>query len=144
MLFTSDCSSAKQELQQPQSIQLADPEFIKPENSTKLRVVFNASCPTSNGRYLNSLQANGGIIQYELFSIIIRFRKQPIAITADIEKMYRMILITPSQRDYLRILWKSDKNDPVSKYRLNTVTYGTTSAPFLATRTLKQIAIDNR
>ncbi|GFU21119.1 uncharacterized protein TNCV_3501051 [Trichonephila clavipes] len=54
-----------------------------------------------------------------------------------------MILITPSQRDYLQILWKSDKNDPVSTYRLNTVTYGTTSAP-LATRTLKQIAIDNR
>ncbi|GFW05669.1 integrase catalytic domain-containing protein [Trichonephila clavipes] len=55
-----------------------------------------------------------------------------------------MILITPSQRDYVRIMWKSDKNDPVSTYRLNTVTYGTTSAPFLATRTLKQIAIDNR
>ncbi|GFX89712.1 integrase catalytic domain-containing protein [Trichonephila clavipes] len=71
------------------------------------------------------------------------FRKQPIAITADIEKTYRIILITPSQRDYLQILWKSDKNDPVSTYRLNTVTYGTTSAP-LATRTLKQIAIDNR
>ncbi|GFS68827.1 integrase_H2C2 domain-containing protein [Trichonephila clavipes] len=60
----------------------------RPEkSSTKLRVVFNASCPTSNGRSLNSLQANDGIIQDELFSIIIRFRKQPIAITADIEKM---------------------------------------------------------
>ncbi|GFS68825.1 integrase catalytic domain-containing protein [Trichonephila clavipes] len=60
----------------------------RPEkSSTKLRVVFNASCPTSNGRSLNSLQANDGIIQDELFSIIIRFRKQPIAITADIEKI---------------------------------------------------------
>ncbi|GFY21996.1 DUF1758 domain-containing protein [Trichonephila clavipes] len=27
----------------------------RPEKRTKLRVVFNASCPTSNGRFLNSL-----------------------------------------------------------------------------------------
>jgi hypothetical protein len=114
------------------------------KSSTKLRVVFNASCPSSNGRSLNSLQANGGIIQDDLFSIITRFRKHPIAITADIEKMYRMILIAPTQRDCLRILWKSEKDEPVAVYKLNTVTYGTTSAPFLATRTLKQIAIDNR
>ncbi|GFW40980.1 uncharacterized protein TNCV_4370281 [Trichonephila clavipes] len=103
--------------------------YCPEKSSTKLRVVFNASCPTSNGRSLNFLQANGGIIQDELSSIIIRFRKHPFAITADIEKMYRMILITQSQRDCLRILWKSDKNYPVSTYRLNTVTYGTTSVP---------------
>ncbi|GFV60706.1 integrase catalytic domain-containing protein [Trichonephila clavipes] len=118
--------------------------YCPEKSSAKLRVVFNASCPTSNGRSLNSLQANGGMIQDELFSIIIRFRKQPIAITADIEKMYEITLITPSQKNYLRIPWKSDKNYPISTYRLNTVAYGTTSIPFLATRTLKQIAIYNR
>ncbi|GFY06907.1 uncharacterized protein TNCV_4090091 [Trichonephila clavipes] len=58
--------------------------------------------------------------------------------------MCGMILITPSQRDYLRILWKSDKNDLVSTYILNAATYGTTSAPFLAARTLTYIAIENR
>ncbi|GFT33023.1 integrase catalytic domain-containing protein [Trichonephila clavipes] len=118
--------------------------YLPEKSSIKLNIVFNALCPTSNGRSLNSLQANGRIIQDELFSIIIRFRKQPISITADIEKMHRMIIITPSQRNYLCILWKSDKNDPVSTYRLNTITHGTTSTPFLATRTLRQIAIDNR
>ncbi|GFW14690.1 integrase catalytic domain-containing protein [Trichonephila clavipes] len=54
-----------------------------------------------------------------------------------------MNLITPYQRDYLRILWKSYKKDPFSTYKLNTVAYGTTSFPFLSTRALKQITIDN-
>ncbi|GFR07883.1 hypothetical protein TNCT_579861 [Trichonephila clavata] len=70
-------------------------------------MVFNASCPMSNGRSLKSLQANDGITQDELFSIIIRFRKQPISITADIEKMYRMILITSRS--------KRLSTDPVEK-----------------------------
>lgn len=55
-----------------------------------------------------------------------------------------MILIDPPQRNLQRIFWKDNYNEPVRVYQLNTVTYGTTSAPFLATRTLKQIAIDGR
>lgn len=112
------------------------------KQSTVLRVVFNASYPTSKGNSLNSLQYNGGMVQGDLFSIMVRFRKYVYAFTADIKKMYRMILIHPSQRKLQRILWKENEKDQVKTYELNTVTYGTVSAPFLATRTLKQIAIE--
>ncbi|GFW77780.1 integrase catalytic domain-containing protein [Trichonephila clavipes] len=53
-----------------------------------------------------------------------------------------MIDVDVSQRPLQRILWKRDVNEPVKVYQLNTVTYGTASAPFLAMRTLKQISID--
>ncbi|XP_043502791.1 uncharacterized protein LOC122524543 [Polistes fuscatus] len=48
------------------------------------------------------------------------------------------------QRDhkYQNILWRPNRNEPVRTYRLNTVTYGTASASFLATRTLHQLASD--
>ncbi|GBN28946.1 hypothetical protein AVEN_262210-1 [Araneus ventricosus] len=55
-----------------------------------------------------------------------------------------MILVHPSQRQLLRILWKDSHNGPIKTYELATVTYGTASAPFLAMRTLKQLAIDER
>ena len=58
--------------------------------------------------------------------------------------MYRQILVDPAQRDLLRILWKDSLNSPVKIYRLKTVTYGTSNAPYLATRTLKQLALDER
>ncbi|GFV73429.1 integrase catalytic domain-containing protein [Trichonephila clavipes] len=53
-----------------------------------------------------------------------------------------MIWINPDQRKLQRILWRENMNEPIKTFELSTVTYGTTSAPFLATRTLKQLALD--
>ncbi|XP_048519333.1 uncharacterized protein LOC109534907 [Dendroctonus ponderosae] len=57
--------------------------------TTKLRVVFNGSMPSTTGHSLNSLQMVGPVIQQDLFSILIRFRRHRYAVSADIEKMYR-------------------------------------------------------
>ncbi|GFV86492.1 uncharacterized protein TNCV_2156851 [Trichonephila clavipes] len=40
------------------------------------------------------------------------------------------------------ILWKDSVDGPVQTYKLNTVTYGSTCAPYLATRTIQQLARD--
>ncbi|GFX92484.1 integrase catalytic domain-containing protein [Trichonephila clavipes] len=115
----------------------------RPEKSTtKLRTIFNASRPSTCGKSLNSIQFNGGLVQEELFSIMVRFRKHKYAFTTDIEKMFRMINIHPEQTCLQRILWKKGIGEPIKRYELTTVTYGTVSAPYLATRTLKQLAMD--
>ncbi|GFY26442.1 uncharacterized protein TNCV_2877741 [Trichonephila clavipes] len=99
---------------------------LRPEKSTtKLRVVFNATNPTSNGLSLNSIQYNGGLVQNDLFTIMIKFREHPYAFTADVKMMYRMILIHESQQPLLRILWKESPEDPVKTFEMKTVTYGT-------------------
>lgn len=82
----------------------------------------------------------GPVLQQDLFSIVTRFRFHNYVLTADISKMYRQILVNPSQRQYQRILWRLDENQAVSAYKLNTVTYGTASASFLAVRCLQQLA----
>ncbi|GFT90803.1 integrase catalytic domain-containing protein [Trichonephila clavipes] len=46
------------------------------------------------------------------------------------------------QRKLQRILWRENMDEPIKTFELSTVTYGTTSAPYLATRTLKQLALD--
>ncbi|GBM00359.1 hypothetical protein AVEN_179181-1 [Araneus ventricosus] len=112
--------------------------------TTKLRVVFDASAKTTTGHSLNDLLCAGGVLQDDLFSILTRFRKHQYAFTADISKMFRQIEINPSQRKYLKILWKEGPEENVQVFALKTVTYGTTSAPFLATRTLQQLAKDER
>ncbi|GBO43773.1 hypothetical protein AVEN_79693-1 [Araneus ventricosus] len=58
--------------------------------------------------------------------------------------MFRQIEINPSQRKYLKILWKERPEENIKVFALKTVTYGTTSAPFLATGTLQQLAKDER
>ncbi|UYV71242.1 hypothetical protein LAZ67_8002359 [Cordylochernes scorpioides] len=47
-------------------------------------------------------------------------RTYPVAITADIEKMYRQIRIHPEDADYQRILWRPSPEEPVVDYRLLT------------------------
>lgn len=65
--------------------------------TTKLRVVFDASCKTQSGKSLNDVLLVGPIIQQDLFSILSRFRTFRFAMTANIAKMYRQVLIDPSQ-----------------------------------------------
>ncbi|GFW39870.1 integrase catalytic domain-containing protein [Trichonephila clavipes] len=58
--------------------------------------------------------------------------------------MYWQILVDPNQRDLQRIMWKTSADAPVKTYKLATVTYGTVSAPFLATRTLRALADEEK
>ncbi|GFU81840.1 uncharacterized protein TNCV_3020691 [Trichonephila clavipes] len=117
--------------------------ILRPKKSTtKLRVVFNATNPTSNGLALNSMKYNGRLVQNDLFTIMIKFREHPYAFTPDVKMMYRMIFIHVSQQLLLRILWKESPEDTVKTFEIKTVTYGTVSAPFLATRILLQLSRD--
>lgn len=111
--------------------------------TTKLRVVFNGSAPTDTGISLNDIQFVGPKIQEDLLPIVLRFRQHNVVVCADIAKMYRMVQINPSQRSFQKIFWRPDPNDELHTYLLNTVTYGTASAPFLAIRCLKQLGYDN-
>ncbi|XP_029659414.1 uncharacterized protein LOC115233245 [Formica exsecta] len=121
---------------------------VKADSSTtKVRMVFDASSATDNGILLNDLQLVGPTVQEDLFSILIRFRIHPYIISADIEKMYKQVLVTPEQvlvtpeqRSLQRIIWRSNDKDPISTFEFNTLTYGTASAPFLATRCLVELA----
>ncbi|GFT20146.1 uncharacterized protein TNCV_1945801 [Trichonephila clavipes] len=45
------------------------------KSKTKLRVVFNATNPTSNGLSLNSIQYNGGLVQNDLFTVMIKLSR---------------------------------------------------------------------
>ncbi|GFW95602.1 integrase catalytic domain-containing protein [Trichonephila clavipes] len=73
---------------------------------------------------------------------MVRFRKHKYAFTTDIEKMFHMMNIHPEQTCLQRILWKQGIGEPIKTYELTTVTYGIVSAPYLATKTLKQLAMD--
>ncbi|GFW67777.1 integrase catalytic domain-containing protein [Trichonephila clavipes] len=74
---------------------------IKPSSpTTKLRVVFDASCKTTN--------------------------------------------VADEDQKYQQILWRNNSSENIRTYKLKTVTYGLPSASFLATRCIKQIALDDK
>ena len=50
-----------------------------------------------------------------LFDVLIKFRWQVVAVTADIEQAFLMIAIAPQDRDVLRFLWFKDRHDADSE-----------------------------
>jgi hypothetical protein len=114
--------------------------FKMDSSTTKLRVVFDAAAKTSTGKSLNDVMLCGPTIQQDLIAIMMRFRLHKYVLTGDIEKMYRQIKINAEDQNLQLILWK--EGNQYICYRLNTVTYGTKAAPFLATRAMKQLFLD--
>lgn len=114
------------------------PVFREANTTTKLRVVFDASMKTDGGKglSLNDILLVGPVVQDDLFSVLIRFRMHSIVFTADIIKMYRQIQVHHENTSLQSILWRSSPHQEIKIYELNTVTYGTAAAPYLATRTL--------
>ncbi|XP_053691523.1 uncharacterized protein LOC128740039 [Sabethes cyaneus] len=113
-------------------------------STTKLRVVFDASCKTAGGPSLNDALMIGPIVQQDLRSIIMRSRMHRVMLIADIKQMYRQILVDERDTPLQRIVWRCESNNPIDTFELKTVTYGTASAPYLATRTLVQLATDEK
>ncbi|XP_054015917.1 uncharacterized protein LOC128896574 [Hylaeus anthracinus] len=112
------------------------------EGQQKIRVVFNASNVNAGGSSLNDALLPGPKLQADLWAVVTRWRLFRVAFSADIEKMFRQILIHPDEQNWLRILWRKHPGERVTEYGLNTVTYGTAPAPYLAHRVLRQLAFD--
>ncbi|KAG7307103.1 hypothetical protein JYU34_007243 [Plutella xylostella] len=112
--------------------------------TSRLRVVFDASAKSSSNKSLNDIQCIGPVVQDDLFSILVRFRQHKYVLSGDITKMYRQISMDESQRHLQLILWRDDDSRPLDTLQLNTVTYGTASAPYLSTRCLVQLAKECR
>ncbi|XP_026830502.1 uncharacterized protein LOC113563287 [Ooceraea biroi] len=114
---------------------------VRPDSvTTKLRVVFDASAKTTFGTSLNDKLMPGPNLQKDLLHITLRFRVHEYVVTADIKKMFRQILIHQKDRVLQLIFWREDARKPLRVYQLNTVTYGTASAPYHAIRCLKELA----
>lgn len=118
------------------------PVFKQSSSTTKLRVVFDASRKTSSGFSLNDCLRIGPTIQDDLTTLLTRWRKFPIAFSADLEKMYRQIRINTQDLDFQRILWRNSPTEKIQDYQLQTITYGTACAQYLAIRSVHQLAQD--
>lgn len=110
----------------------------------KFRVVFDASCKTSNGLSLNDIQLVGPKLQEDLADLLIGFRQFEFGMTADIKKMYRMIALDPADWDYQRIYWRRTPNGPREELWIVVVIYGEAFSAWVAPRTLIECGENQR
>ena len=116
--------------------------FRKDAKTTKLRLVYDASSKTrKSDRSLNDCLYTGPALTPLLFDVLLRFRMNPIALIADVQKAFHQVEICEKDRDSLRFLWSEDPfAEPlvIKEYRFTRVIFGSAPSPFLLNATFQK------
>ena len=80
-----------------------------PQKLDQIRGVFYSSAEYQVVS-LNGVLLSGPNLTNSLLGILLRFRRNAIAVSADIEQMFHSVLVSPEHRNYLRFLWYQDND----------------------------------
>ena len=111
--------------------------------TTRVRAVFDASTKSSTGVSLNDTLLVGPTLHPPLIDVLLRFRLYPVALTADVSKMYRAVELAELDKDLHRFVWRSHPKVPLTDYRMTRLTFGVSASSFAANMAVKQNAIDH-
>ena len=108
--------------------------------STKLRIVYDASARAWDGApSLNECLNTGPPLQNQLWSVLVRGRFNPVAVTGDIKKAFLQVRIRPEERDALRFHWlKNVETKEVETLRFTRALFGLGPSPFLLGGVIEQ------
>ena len=109
----------------------------------KVRVVFDCSAKYK-GVSLNDSLMSGPSLTNSLVGVLIRFRKEPVALIGDIHAMFHQVLVKPEHRNSLKFLWwpEGDLNKQPTTHQMNVHLFGATSSPCCASYCLRQVVTD--
>ena len=110
-----------------------------------IRVAFDSSCEF-RGVSLNKVLLPGPDLMNNLIGVLMRFRKENVAVMCDVEQMFHSFHVDPAHRDFLRFLW-FEGNDPskhITEYRMNVHLFGNGPSPAVATYGLRRTAVDGK
>lgn len=112
-----------------------------PQKPGKIRVVFHCSAKFE-GVSLNNHLLSGPELTDNLIGVLCQFRKGPVAVMCDIERMFHQFYVRTEDHDYLRFLWWDDGNFQAqpSVYCMRVHLFGAASSPGCANYGLKHIA----
>ncbi|RXN37795.1 hypothetical protein ROHU_001718 [Labeo rohita] len=115
-----------------------------PRKPEKIRVVFDCSAKY-DGTALNDHLLTGPDLTNGLTGVLCRFRKYPITIICDVERMFHRFHVSQEDRDYLRFLWweNGDTNSEPKEYRMKVHLFGAASSPGCANYGMKYLACQN-
>jgi hypothetical protein len=108
-----------------------------PRKPDQIRGVFDSSA-IFEGVSLNSLLMSGPDLTNNLVGVLMRFRKNAVAITSDVEQMFYQFRVTENHRDYIRFFWYRDNDfsKPLIEYRMTSHVFGNNVIKITDTRSI--------
>ena len=117
---------------------------VHPQKPDKVRVVYDCAAKFQNVS-LNQRILQGPDLTNLLTGVLTRFREQPIAIMADIEKMFYQVCIPTEDNRYLRFLWwpNGDMDKNPEEFQMLVHLFRCVSSPSCANYALQKTVDDN-
>ena len=108
--------------------------------TTKVRVVYDGSAksPENKHSFYDCLEVGQNLIP-QLFYVFAKFRSNPIAVTADIEKAFLMVSMNKASKDMLWFLWfknPSEITPELIQLRFCWLVFGLTPSPAILGSTI--------
>ena len=114
-----------------------------PTKPGKTHIVFDAAAKFEDTS-LNDNLLQGPNLANEIVDVLIRFRKERVAVVADIQEMFHQVKVPEKDRDSLRFLWfSSDLDNTPETYCMNVHIFGAKDSPSIANFALQKTAKDN-
>ena len=115
-----------------------------PKKPEQIRVVFDASTEYQ-GKSLNREWLTGPDLMNSLVGVLIRFRREDVAATFDVEQTFHSFRVSPEHRDFLHFLWfkENDLSKPVTEFRKTVHLFGNGPSPAVATYGLRRTVDDS-
>ncbi|XP_062579354.1 uncharacterized protein LOC134241304 [Saccostrea cucullata] len=109
------------------------------KKQNQILMVFDSSA-VFQGHSLNSALLSGPDLTNSLHGILLRFRKEKVAVTSDIEQMFHSFKIREDHRNFVRFIWFTDNDPdlPLMEYRMCVHLFGNSPSPAVATYCLRQ------
>ena len=110
-----------------------------PKKPNKIRVVFDSSAQFK-GFSLNSVLLQGPDLTNSLLGVLLRFRRDLVAVSVDVEQMFYCFGVIKNDRDYLRFFWHKDNvtSKPLVEYRMCKHVFGNSPSPAIASYGLRK------
>ena len=114
---------------------------VNPSKPGKLRVVFDCAAKF-NKTSLNDKLIKGPDLANSLVGVLSRFRKNKVALVADVKAMFHQIKVNPRDQNALRFLWwnKGHLYKESKVYKMVVHPFGATSSPSCTNFSLKHTA----
>ena len=106
--------------------------------------MFDASAKSTSGSSLNDQFLVGPTVHPPLIDVLMRFRRPKVAMTTDVSKMCREVIIPEDQRYLHRFLWREDCVQPIHEYRMTRLTFGISASSFAANMALRRNVLDHQ
>ena len=104
--------------------------------TTKLRILHDASAKSEGGLSLNDVLEKGPNLLPLLWGILLRFQIGKVGVVGDLDKVFLQLTLEEKDRNVCCFLWLNPQGH-IQEYRYRKVIFGAKSSPFLLQAVLK-------